>query len=74
MKYIAIILVGLVVGAGSAFAATMVKSTVPWAQVRGEKNTNIYRVVDVEKNVACYMAYTNDGRGNYFPEMECVKL
>lgn len=78
MKYIGIILIGVVVGAGSAFAASVGKSVIKagdlWGFVGGERSTYVYRLKDTENKTVCYVAYTNDGRGNYFPEMECVKL
>lgn len=76
MKYILLGLAIVMFAFGGTAVAKLglVKSSEPWGQVSGERNTYIYRVLDKDNKVACYMAYTSDGHGNYFPEMECVKL
>lgn len=73
IKIVAIAIFAVVVGAGSAYAASnVIKVSNQWAEIRSSaQTTEVYRISDWDTGITCYFAYIK-GNSNSAPQMSCV--
>lgn len=73
MKVVAIAIFAVIIGTGSAYAASnIIKVSKQWAEVQASaQTTEVYRVSDWDTGVTCYFAYIK-GNANSAPQMSCV--